>query len=157
MHKFTFHFLVGLATVILCNLSCTKPYYSKKINFPNENWTYQQPLEFKWTIQDTLQPFDLILSVEHEDQMKFQNVYVRCRSSFPDTTDRIQEVSLELLDPTGKPYGKCSLGTCTAEIPLLVNTVFPKTGEYGLIVEQYSRMDSFPGMKSIQLDILKRK
>jgi len=157
MHRTTSSLLFVLTFGILSFLSCKRPFYSKEIKFPKEIWTYNQPLEYNWSIQDTHKAYDLILYVRHDDQLKYQNIYVRCHSSYPDKSVQTQEVSLELLDAAGKPNGTCNMGTCTAEIPLILNTVFPVMGDYGLKIEQYSRVDSFPGLKAVRFDLVERK
>ena len=116
-------------------------------------WTYADSLQFRATIEDTSRLYDISLLVQHDKSYPFQNLYLRIHTRFPKGKVLSQPLSLELADKTGRLLGKCTGKTCRMDIPIQQNAYFNEKGEYVFTLEQYMRMDSLPGVKSIGLHI----
>lgn len=141
---------------VFIQLSCiNNSIYSDSIQIPDSIWKQSSPIDFKWFIKDTLTRYDFILNLDYTDKIPTQNIYVNSHSVNPEGKIQDQILSLELLDPTGKPYGACDFGSCNVKIVLASNIYFPSLGEYSLRLSPYSRIDSFPGIKNIGLTIEK--
>jgi gliding motility-associated lipoprotein GldH len=95
--------------------------------------------------------------VNHSNDLAFRNVYVKCKTTFPDNQVKEQVLSLELFDESGKPYGKCSSSECNTNIKLIYATRFPLPGTYQLSLEQYGRDSLLNGIESLGLLIEKEK
>jgi len=116
-------------------------------------WTYADSLQFRASIEDTTRLYDISLLVKHDKSYSFQNLYLRIHTRFPEGKVLSQPLSLELVDKTGRLLGKCTGKTCRIDIPIQQNAYFDEKGEYVFTLEQYMRMDSLPGVKSIGLHI----
>ena len=130
-------------------------YFQETIDLPESGWKYDEPLEFSFDIQDTTLLSDIILDVDHSIDFGYQNMYTNIYTVFPagDTTSSV--VSLDLTDKNGKWAGNCKGSECSLQITLRERTLFPKRGQYKIILDQYSRNSSITGIKNFGLIIKK--
>lgn len=126
--------------------------YSEKKNIPNA-WTNQDTIAFHYTIKDTVKQNDLLLTVVHDRQFPYENLYVHVNTSFPDGKTSNQLLSLQLTSANNVWMGECSGAQCTLTIPISSHIKFKKPGDYALKIVQDSRKDSLRGIASLQLDI----
>lgn len=145
-------FLFFCCILIACN-NDTVYQHKEKIEF--ESWSYGQILNYNWTIKDTIDWYSMQLKIEHLPNLNYRNTYVKCITSFPDSSKKEQILSLELFDAAGIPFGKCSNSKCNTEISLIAKSKFQFQGEYGLSIEQYGRDSVVMGINSFELDIKK--
>ncbi|MBK9727276.1 MAG: gliding motility lipoprotein GldH [Saprospiraceae bacterium] len=129
--------------------------YKQKFNIKSDTWEYNQTIQYSWEIVDTISRYDIILAIDHIPDLHFRNLYIQCKTTFPDQNSKDQIVSLELYDETGKPYGDCSNSKCTTEILLQTKIRFPFPGKYDLAIDQFSRDLKIPGIHSLELKIMK--
>lgn len=127
------------------------------IKIENNKWMYSQRLNYKWSVKDTSDSYSITLKIVHDPNLEYRNVYVKCLTSFPDSSKKEQVLSLELFNESGKPFGHCSSASCNTEITLISKTKFQFQGEYGLSIEQYGRDSMVKGLQSFELDIEKIK
>jgi len=151
--KMKFH-LFCLFLILFLN-ACQQPFYSKDHKIENSIWTYAQIVPFQWAVSDTTEVYDVRLLIHHLPDLKFQNIYVKAITEFPDKPISEQLLSLELLNPSGVPNGNCSGNQCESIIVLNEKIQFSALGNYGLKLQQHSRQDSLPGILSLQLEIVK--
>lgn len=128
--------------------------YKQNIKIEQQVWNNQELL-YRWSAKDTSIKYDLVLNVKYNDKIPSQNIYIHCTSTNPSGDSTNQNVSLELLDITGKPLGNCGFGSCTAHIVLASKVYFPTLGEYSLKILPFSRINPIPGLMDIGLTIEK--
>ncbi|MBK9271368.1 MAG: hypothetical protein IPM48_07205 [Saprospiraceae bacterium] len=145
-----------LWTIVFAN-SCRNALYKEEITVDPIGWTYDQEVKFKWNVKDTSLLYDILLKLEHTIDLKYQNVYVKAITSIPNQADAEQILSLELLHTNGIPVGDCYGNHCRAALVLNEKIRFPSLGEYSLKLQQNSRQDSLPGLKSLSLEIVQSK
>ena len=116
--------------------------------------SYQDTIHFEFEIVDTLIPYDIVLSIEHDNSYDFQNAYFKLFTTFPNGQMVEDITSFDLKKPNGMTNGACSGQLC--KVPFLIqdNTFFKSLGTYGLKITQYSRVDSLAGIESIGLKII---
>ncbi len=146
--------LLFLLPICLLLTSCSDDFiFEKTMKTDDGNWSYEDVLQFDFTIADTSKKYDLLLEVEHAGDYGYQNLYVQFHTKFPSGEKKTQLVSLELASKSGIWNGQCSGNTCTVEIPLQTNTVFEETGEHSISVEQYMRENPLPSVAGMTLKI----
>jgi len=119
----------------------------------NAEWTYQDTLNCKVDIQDSLKIYNLLLDIEHSTEFSNQNMYVMIHTLFP-TGERLSErVSLEIASKAGVWFGDCDSEWCNFTIPIQQGAYFNATGKYVFTIEQFMRVNPLPGIKSIGLKI----
>ena len=138
--------------------SCKPDYiYNKSIAINKGIWTYSDTLNYEFSIEDTIGYFELFLSINHSPEFKNQNLYSRIYTAFPDGTEAIDTISLELTDKFGSWLGNCSNSSCNLDLLLKSKTQFRNVGNYKIRLEQYNRIDSLKGINSIGFMIAETK
>ena len=144
------HRLLSLSILLALALAACGPayVYERSYPIPDANWTYAQPLEFSFQIDDTLRIHNLWLEIEHTTDYDFQNLYTRVTTHFPSGKELQEPLSLELADQVGRWNGDCSGSFCTLRI-LLQKAFFSEPGSYRITLEQFMREDPVKGIRSI--------
>jgi len=143
-----------LASFLLLLPACSESFlYEKAYEPSNELWTYEEPLVFDFNIPDTSESYTFYLDIIHAVDYPFQNLYTKIKTVYPDQDDRSDVLSLELSNELGLWQGNCKSKYCKVRIPLQVDALFSATGAYQLELNQFTRRDSLPGLKSLALRI----
>jgi gliding motility-associated lipoprotein GldH len=145
-------FFLGLVLLTACKEGVV---YSSEIKITDASWSYGQKLNYTWDIQDTSLLYDIILTLNHRDDLKYHNLYTKIVSVYPDSTKFENILSLELFSPSGKPLGKCTGSNCTTPILLQEKVAFNKTGKYTIELWQNSRDSVIQNISSIAIEISK--
>ena len=134
--------------------SCSDREVYSRTHTLDDVWTYADSLVFDYNIQDTLMPYNVVLTIRHSDEYAFENLYIQASTLFPDGRLVSSPVSLELANEQGQWIGKCSGHICKAEIEMASRAYFQVPGDYRLVLKQFSRMESLEGVLSVQLKIV---
>ncbi|HRW76587.1 MAG: gliding motility lipoprotein GldH [Saprospiraceae bacterium] len=134
--------------------SCGQPtILDQKFDLPETGWTYADSLLWDFEVVDTNAIYDLLLTVDHSTDFRYQNCYVRFHTLFPEGQRLTETVSLELQTQVGQWVGNCGRSDCELTIPIQQNAFFNQPGSYRIVMEQYMRQDSLPGIESFNLRI----
>lgn len=144
-------FLPGLMFAVLLT-ACGPDYYFEE-NKPIEGsrWAYSDTLDFRFTVTDTLETYNIYLDFEYADTFPNQNIYLKLYTRFPDGKRLGKQKSFDLFDAQGKSLGECSGTTCRLHTVLQERAFFNKPGEYVITLEQYTRSNPLPGIKAVGL------
>ncbi|MEL6867552.1 MAG: gliding motility lipoprotein GldH [Bacteroidota bacterium] len=152
----THRFLPGLLGFIcaLCILACGPNYlYQETKTLGDAGWTYQDSLDFPFSISDTNRIYNLYLDVEHDNSYPFQNMYIKIHTAFPDGQRPAQQVSINMADKVGQWYGNCGSTRCELRVPIQTGAFFNQAGDYQVTIEQFMRRDPLPGIKTLSFRI----
>lgn len=142
--------------ITLCLASCGENYhYDAEKTIPNGVWTYADSLHFAYNISDTTAKYNLYVDITHADTFASQNLYLRFHTIFPDGKRASSVLSFDFFNSKGENNGKCSGGRCTLRSVIQKNAFFRQSGEYKLVIEQFMRQDSVPGIQSVGLMVEK--
>ena len=122
-----------------------------------DKWPVDVPVDFPFEITDTSAQYDMILKVYHDQGFKYQNLYVKLSTSFPNGEVVDDIVSLDLRNKKGRSNGQCPKTTCNVPFVLQQNIYFKSPGHYNLGVNHHSRQDTIEGIKKLRLVIKKAK
>jgi len=143
-----------LSIPLLLLLSCgTDYYFDESYDLANEEWTYDNTLQFDVDIQDTLKIYNLYLEISHSAYYGFQNLYTRIYTQFPSGNKLEEMVSFELADKTGRWLGDCNGQDCTLLIPIQTGAYFSEEGIHQITLEQFMRKNPLAGLQSIAFKI----
>lgn len=141
-----FQFFVFIA---LCCCACGPDYlYKEEKKIAAGQWAYRDTMDFRFSIADTTQLYNLFADFEYADTFPTQNIYLKLHTRFPDGKRIARIRSFDLFDTQGTAAGKCSGHTCKARILLQDKAYFNLPGEYTITLEQFTRRDPLPGMRS---------
>lgn len=140
---------VLLITSLLLTACGPNYLYEQDYDIPGGEWTYADPLEFNFEIDDTYSIYNLWLEIEHGTEYNFQNLYTKIHTQFPSGEALEESLSLELADKLGRWYGDCNSNTCTLMIPVQKGAFFDQPGQYQITLEQFMRQDPTRGIRRI--------
>lgn len=132
-----------------------KTFFEKKQAIPGGVWMYRDSVDFRFTVSDTTELYNMYVDFEHADTFPNQNVYLKLYTRFPDGKRLSRSRSFDLFDAQGASAGSCSGGTCQVHSLLQNNAYFNRPGEYVITLQQFMRSDSLPGIRSVGLVIEK--
>lgn len=142
--------VVFFSFIALSVFSCGPDYlYQEQKEIPNGQWTYQDTLDFRFSITDTTQLYNLFADFEFVDTFRTQNIYVQLHTQFPNGKRMSKIRSLDLFDTQGNAAGKCSGHSCTSRILLQDKAYFNLPGEYKITMAQYTRFEPLEGIRSV--------
>lgn len=149
--RFTFLVFIGLS-LASCN---DKVLFEEQKEIPGGVWMYRDSLDFRFTVTDTAELYNMYVDFEHADTFPNQNVYLRLYTKFPDGKRLSRARSFDLFNAQGESAGQCSGNKCRVHSLLQDNAYFNRPGEYVITLEQYMRRDSLAGVKKVGLVIEK--
>jgi gliding motility-associated lipoprotein GldH len=151
MHKL-YYSLFLLFTLALT--SCGPDYIvNQSYEISNSTWTYGDTLNFEIEVKDSLKIYNLFLDIEHSTDFYFHNMYVQIHTAFPSGKRISEQVSIELANKAGTWFGNCNEDWCTISIPIQSGAYFDAIGKHTITLEQYTRKDSLPGIRSIAFKV----
>jgi gliding motility-associated lipoprotein GldH len=145
--------MLFFATILAvsCLSACGPNYvYEQELIVPEAGWGYSDSLVAKFEVPDTNTIYNLHLLIEHTTYFSYQNFYVLVHTQFPDGQRLTEQLSLELAGKGGVWLGNCRGELCTLDIPIQEGAYFNQAGNYQVTVEQYSRRNPLPEIKSIR-------
>jgi len=149
--RFNLFFFIGL-----CCLSCGPDYlFTEEKKIDAGQWAYRDTMDFKFTVADTAQFYNLFADFEYADTFPLQNVYLRLHTLFPDGKRLSRVRSFDLFDAQGNSTGKCSGHTCNTRFALQEKAFFNLPGTYVITLEQFTRRDPLPGVSMAGLSVEK--
>lgn len=140
--------------VLLANFTACGPdkvVFRAEKEIADAGWTYGDTLDFTFQIQDTSTAYAMYLEFSHADSYPLQNVYLKLSTLFPDGKRPVRVRPFDFYNAQGVAHGKCTGGTCQVRLNLQDKAYFKQPGKYTLTLEQYTRMDSLPGVKTVGL------
>jgi gliding motility-associated lipoprotein GldH len=126
-------------------------------NLQNEQWDYSNPVNFTAEIQDTVQHYNIYVTLRHGFNFEWRNLWVNIETTFPDGKQYERRVNLPLSEADGEWFGDCLGDNCDIRIPIQMNAYFPKLGKYSFRVSQNMRQNPLSYMKSVGMRIEKAK
>ena len=151
-------FLRSIFFVLLVSslASCGPDYlFEEEKKITDGQWNYRDTLDFRFTVTDTAQLYNLFADFAYADTFSTQNIYLKLHTRFPDGRRVSRIRSFDLFDAQGSAVGKCSGHACNTRILLQDKAYFNLLGEYMITLEQFTRRDPLPGMSAIGLAVEK--
>ncbi len=146
--------LISSAFIVILVLGCGPNYiFEEDKTISGNAWTYADSLSFDFNITDTTKVYNLYIELEHSTEYKFQNLYVKVKTKFPDGKKLDQPLSLELANKFGQWLGDCESEKCEIIVPIQEQVYFQQQGDYRIILEQFMREDPMPGLNKFGLKI----
>lgn len=153
MSKFILIFIIG-CSFVGCQYDVL---YEKNIPVNTYQWNILDTLRYDIEIKDSLQKYDLSISIRHRDQYDYTNLYINIHTLLPNGTTKSELVSLPLCDESGNWLGKCSGDICFSRILLMKKIQFPITGKYRFYITQEMRQQDLKNILDVGMRLEKSK
>ena len=155
--EFTVPLCRALAIVTIFS-ACGPDYvFHEEKELPEAGWSYRDTIDFRFSITDTSQVYNLYMDFEHADTFSQQNVYLKLYTLFPDGKRLSRVRSFDLYNAQGESNGKCSGSNCDVQLVLQENAYFNRPGDYVLTLEQYTRRETLGGIRAVGLAVERAK
>lgn len=115
--------------------------FDKNLEISNAEWYYDQPKIFTVTIQDTASTYNMFVNVRHTDAYGFNNLLLKVKTIFPDSTIQHDNVNVILAENNGQWTGSCIDNVCFNSILVRTAFTFPEPGTYTFELEQDMRLN----------------
>jgi gliding motility-associated lipoprotein GldH len=154
--KSFFQLSVLFIAVCLIFISCkSNKVYDSFEPIPGSVWNYSKPLEFKVTMKDTNQIYNIYLNLRHKSLYQMSNLFVFVSTKAP-SGDMVKDtVEFILADPSGKWYGSGLGDLLTYRRIYKRNIRFGQVGVYTFTLQQAMRVNDLPHITDAGLCIEK--
>lgn len=123
----------------------------------DHRWDYADAKTFTATITDTIQHYNIYVSLRHGFNFEWRNMWVKIETTFPDGKTYERRVNLLLAEADGVWHGDCLGDNCDLLIPIQDNAFFPQTGKYTFKISQDMRVNPLQFVKTIGMRLEKYK
>lgn len=143
-----------LFLILLTSCGDNKTYIIKEVKeFNRSSWNQTDSLDFKANITDTTKRYNLGMTLTHDKDYMYQNIYLMIHTKFPDGKRYSKQINIDIADQTGKWHSNCSGNTCEVEIYIQREAIFNQAGEYIFTVEQFTRNEQLENIQSLAFHI----
>lgn len=153
--KLTSIYGIFLLALIAMLSSCdSKRVFEKNTDFEKMEWTYENPAAFDFSIKDNA-PKNLLVNVRHTFHFEWRNIWMKMAITFPNDSVYEMPLNIQLSQPNGKWFGKCTGDICFFQytLPEYENYTFQDTGKYTIVITQDMRQNPLPEIMSIGLRV----
>ena len=151
----SFLFVVAAAFISLWVACDRSVFYEELKHIDGTKWKASDTLLFRFTVTDTLQPYDLSFSVRNTTTYQFQNLYLFITAWYPDHTWSRDTAECILAAPDGKWYGKGNGKLRDSDFLFRKEVKFRRAGEYTIGVNQAMRIENLSGISDIGIRLTK--
>ena len=124
--------------------SCSKDYfYSSEVEIPNGKWDMKKAAIFEPAFTDTLQNYNIIISVSNSDEYRYSNLWFFVKTISPVGIPHKDTIQLLLAEENGKWLGKKNGTNWSTNFYFKKQVRFPIKGKYIFEIIQ--------GMRDIEL------
>lgn len=149
-------YLAGILLAVT-SASCNRgTYYSDTVKMQDGQWSMYDPAGFACQFDDTVQVYDINLSVRTSTAYPYRNLFLFVRTTFPSGLVTADTVQAMLTDEKGKWLGKGAGDIRELIIPYKSDVYFPEKGEYHFSVVQGMRDTILRGVYDLGFRITRR-
>jgi gliding motility-associated lipoprotein GldH len=149
MRTFITFFLIIPFTFLLNSCDKNRVYEENK-DIPEMNWNYNETAKFEFEINDNI-PKNVLVNLRHSFHYGWRNIWLKTSLTFPNDSIYEFPLNIELSQPNGKWFGKCTGDICFYQysLPEFSNYSFVDTGIYSITIAQDMRQNPLPNVMSI--------
>lgn len=129
-------FILGAFFFISCNDTIT---FSKYQTFPEAIWEANKKIDFQFSIQDTVKPYDLFIHLRNNDEYAYSNLYLITELTFPDEKKIIDTLQYAMTNKAGDFLGTGFSTIKENKLFYKQQKIFPISGTYSFSVTQAMR------------------
>ena len=143
----------SFATILILLTSCdSRRVFEDNLEFRERNWKITEPVQFEFQISDASKKYNVLMNIRNSLDYPYARIFVNYDLQKQDSTSLSKKMIAEYLfdQKTGKPFGTSGIGDIyDHQFPVLKNYSFEKAGTYKMILNQFMRMDTIPGILAV--------
>lgn len=118
-------------------------------------WDKDSAVTFTFRVTDTVQPYNVLLHLRHQDNYPYQNMWLFLTSADPQGTVTSDTIEFYLADDRGRWLGNGRNGHVSMPVLYEQNYQFADTGAYSLSVRHGMRKERLRGVCQVGMEIQK--
>ncbi|MDR2907872.1 MAG: gliding motility lipoprotein GldH [Bacteroidales bacterium] len=123
---------------------------------PENGWNIAQPVSFETEIKDTIQSYDVYITLRHNTDYEWMNLFLFLKTYYPNQDYSRDKLECFLADETGRWFGKGgSVKDC--EMLFKKQVRFPQAGRYAFEFTQGMRTESIKNIMDFGIKIVESK
>ena len=151
-----------LAWALLLLTGCSEPpVFQADVPMAAEAWNRANKPQFNFTIDDTLNKYDIFVDLRHNGDYPFSSLYLFVDLEGPGDRMARDTVECLLADPTGKWYGKGQgfifADRYQAHVLYKLGDRFPAKGSYRIALEQAMRTEDLTGVLDVGISVMRSR
>lgn len=141
--------------LLLLLTACGGSLFDRMKPLENANWKINESVKFDIDIQDTINRYDFYITLRHNTDYAYCNLYIFVNSTIPGEEMKRDTIEFILADEEGNWIGNGNGQLRTNEFLISRQYVFPKAGLYTFEFEQAMRDSVLLGITDIGINIEK--
>lgn len=129
--------------------------FEKNLTVDPAGWSVTDSLTFEVEITDTLTAMNFLLSLRHNDDYPYSNIYFFVNTVYPSQHYSRDTIEILLAGKDGQWYGKGFGKLKEVQVMLKDRVVFPMKGNYTFSFVQAMREENLPGVEDLGIQIEK--
>jgi gliding motility-associated lipoprotein GldH len=129
-------------------------YFDEAYSFEDNSWSETDTAHFEIDVNDTIQPFNFIITLRTSTQYQFSNIWVYVIAEAPDSTKSKVAQRIPLARPDGSWIGRVS-GTIVESRLKFDSKPFPIKGEYSFDIVNATQQERLDEVLDISLRVEK--
>lgn len=130
--------LILLFLVVLFSSCDDKRFYDEYVKLDGK-WTKEDKVEFSFEQKDTVNLYNMFLSVRNNNDYPFNNLFVIVKLNQPDEIVKVDTLEYLMANADGTLLGEGITDTKHSKLWYKENFKFPKSGDYTLSIQQANR------------------
>lgn len=102
-------------------------------------WSRNEPVDFEFSISDTIHKHNLFFSVRNNQDYEFSNLFLISQLKFPNGKKVVDTLEYEMADPRGRFLGNGLSSNKESKLFFKENIIFPVGGDYSVSISQAMR------------------
>lgn len=143
--------LVSMLTLTSCG---DQAYFNEAYSFEDNIWSEKDTAHFEINVNDTIQPFNFIMTLRTSTQYQYSNIWVYVISKAPDGTRSKVAQRIPLARPDGSWIGRVS-GTIVESKLKFDSKPFPIKGKYIFDIVNATQQSELEEVLDISLKVEK--
>ncbi len=151
-----FILLCTFSAIFLFIFSCSnQTVYSSEVEIPDGIWKSKEAAVFSPELTDTIQNYNISLSVTNSDLYRYSNLWLFVKTKSPDGFYHKDTLEIYLSEENGKWLGKNKDDQWRYQFYFKKQIRFPKIGKYTFEIQQGMRDLELPGINKLSFELLK--
>lgn len=155
-NRFKGLFHISLLFTLVAFTTCTQQkFFEQYRKLDQQSWNRFNILKFEVPVKDTINTFDIIISIRHFPEFSVEELPINLTIYMPSGEMRTADHVLNFTDKEGNKLSECLGDLCDISFPVREGLVFPGTGTVRIEIENKWPKLELPGIMEAGL-ILKR-
>ena len=147
---------------LVCLLFCTylmacspsnNPILYESAAIPDAGWTIDHAVRFSVDIQDTAQPYDIFITLRHNTDYEWMNLFLFMKTYYPSLEFSRDTLECFLSDETGRWFGKGGSSVKNCIMLFQSGVRFPQKGRYTFEFIHGMRTDNLKNIMDLGMKI----